>query len=88
MTTLELSLEKAVIIADLLNTKVSVLQNRFDRYAGILESGEATEKQQDLFWDAKNELETVKEFIEAVETEQYYEKIRIENRKRIMNEKY
>lgn len=87
MTTLEISLERAVIIADLLNTKLSVLQNRFDRYAGILESGEATEKQQNLYWDAKNELETVKEFIDAVENEKYYEKIRIENRRRIMNEK-
>lgn len=82
-----LNLDESAIIADVLNTKLSVLQNRFDRYAGILESGEATEKQQNLYWDAKNELETVKEFIDAVENEKYYEKIRIENRRRIMNEK-
>ena len=79
-----LNLDESAMIADVLKTKLSVLQNRFERYQSILEVGEATTRQQDLYWDAKYTLETVQRFIKQVEEEKYYENIRAETRREMM----
>ena len=79
-----LNLDESAMIADVLKTKLSVLQNRFERYQSILEVGEATTQQQDLYWDAKYTFETVQRFIKQVEEEKYYENIRAEARREMM----
>lgn len=55
-----ISVPEAKIIADLLKTKIKVLETRFEKYFGLYEAGEATDKDTD-------ELEKVKEQIDVID---------------------
>ncbi|MGM9747074.1 MAG: hypothetical protein ACI30H_08960 [Paludibacteraceae bacterium] len=79
-----LNLDESAMIADVLKTKLSVLQNRLEHYQSMLEVGKSTTRQQDLYWDAKNTLETVQRFIQQVEDEKYYENFRAAVRREMM----
>lgn len=49
------------IIAELLRTKIKVLENRFEKYFGLYEAGEATDRDTD-------EMEKVKEQLGVLES--------------------
>lgn len=60
---LVLSPEEYIIIADLLQTKLKVLENRLDKYNKIIESGEETEQDKNIFGETQIQLDTVENFI-------------------------
>lgn len=60
---LVLSPEEYIIIADLLQTKLKVLENRLDKYNTIIESGEETEQDKNIFGETQIQLDTVENFI-------------------------
>lgn len=62
---MELTFTEGEIIrlANILKTKEAVLANRVDHYRGLHEIGETTEKQQQLMFDAEEDLNLVRYII-------------------------
>ena len=51
------------IIAELLRTKIKVLENRFEKYFGLYEAGEATDRDTDELEKVKEQLGVLKDII-------------------------
>lgn len=58
---------EAKIIADILKRSRNKLQKKYDRYQGIHESGEATERQQSKLFEYEGILGVLDEFIKQTE---------------------
>ena len=63
MVELKLNTTDIIRLADILKTKEAVLHNRYLHYKDIHEGGEATEKQQQLLYDAEEDYTLVKYII-------------------------
>ena len=55
--------EEAKVLAKLLVKIHQSLQKKFEKYRDILESGEATERQQSILFDTEDQLDVVERFI-------------------------
>lgn len=55
--------DEAKIIADLLKTKIKVLETRLDKYNRIIETGEETETDKNILGETQTTIETVETFI-------------------------
>lgn len=55
------------IIAELLRTKIKVLENRFEKYFGLYEAGEATDRDTDELEKVKEQLGVLEDFINVAD---------------------
>lgn len=58
--------EEAKVLAKLLGKVHQNLQKKLEKYRDILESGEATERQQTILFDTEEQLDVVERFITLI----------------------
>lgn len=63
---LQLTETEARRIAEILKTKTAVLENRVQHYRGIHEVGEANDRQTTALYEAEQDFEVVKDFIDII----------------------
>lgn len=55
--------EEAKVLAGLLQKAQKILQKKVDRYRGLMDGGEATERQQTILMESAEKLELLERFI-------------------------